>query len=367
MTFVSSIANTLVQLQAKPVLYPLIKEVMGCNTPKTLVVRNQNEMLDVATGQFGGTICFFGSGIVLDRILKPLYQSILRHPHLLPNPKAALEWTRLGKSFGIYSLQGALYWAVPFFRNFLTSRRSGTHNFIQMVGVQRKPDVINLQKLKEKQAYSLGMVRNIVTGGVIASALSIGASIYAIRKGLAINKPAAFLLKHLGLGGGSFKNYPRWAEFFFIAVASYVGWIHATRDKFELKEQLLQFGSFLFGWFVPPLLFERYFKGRLRSLLKNEALFKKVMGTNAQGQLNSKLNISNIRKFLAKSPALKQAEALAVYEFAAGMGVSVVLLATLPQLLNFKLTKKRVARSHLPNLPQPQIPYPRFSPTVPLQ
>jgi len=352
MTLVSSIANTLKQLQDKPVLYPLIKEVVGCNAPKTLVVRNQNEMLDVATGQFGGTLCFFGSGILLDRLLKPFYQKILTHPNLLPNPKAALEWTRLGKSFSIYSLQAALYWAVPFFRNFLTSRRSGTHNFIQMIGVQRKADLVNQQKLKEKQAYSLGMVRKIIIGGVIASALSVAASVFAIRKGLAINKTAAFLLKHLGLGGGSFKNYPRWAEFFFIAVASYVGWIHATRDKFELKEQMLQFGSFLFGWFVPPLAFERYYKGRLRQLLNNKPLFEKVIGVNA-----SMLNINHIRQHLASRPLLKrQAEALFVSQTLFSLGTSIVLLSVLPQLCNIYLTQRRVARAKSRLIPPAVLP-----------
>ncbi|MCG8372284.1 MAG: hypothetical protein MI700_02055, partial [Balneolales bacterium] len=36
----------------------------------------KDEMLDVATGQFGGTIAFFGSGLIMDKLLDRFYNRV---------------------------------------------------------------------------------------------------------------------------------------------------------------------------------------------------------------------------------------------------------------------------------------------------
>ena len=345
-----AISNTLARgfgwLEHHPVSDIVLKEAIGSNAPKTLVTRTKDERIDVATGQFGGTIAFLTGGWAVQKAAHALFNKISPGVLELPNTEPKRLWAVLGASYAIFATQGALYWAVPFFRNYLTARRSGHENFLQVIGAEslksNKPQVKST-KLKDRLDYFRAMPLKIVAGGALATASILGLSALKIRQ----NKPfgqMAKLLNGIALKDGLMRNYNRWASFWFVAVASYVGWIHAVRDKFELKEQLLQFGTFVTAFFLPQPLIESQFKKITEKSLPDYAnkLFQ-----NADGSMADRLTLENIErvfksakgKTLAKS---MKAQNLCIAQNLLGAGFSIVMLGTLPQLLNWELTKKRL-------------------------
>ncbi len=343
---INSIASALGQLEQKQVLYPLAQEVLGSNIPKTVVTRNRDEMIDVASGQFGGTVAFFTSGLILNKVLDKALK--LLNKGNVPAGSPAQRWGILGKSLAMYAVQGGLYWAVPFARNYMTTKRTGVTNFKDIINQNGNVDEAKKPSQKELDealsGYKSRIVKILGAGSALAAGL-FGASAVMAKRGVAPGKLASGAMRYLSLGQGDFKNFPRAAQFLVIAVGSYAGWIDAVRDKFEMKEQLLQFASFVFGFFVPPVMMERLFKGKMENLLRNEApeLVAKVIGKDASGNLNKKLVLSNIEKHLASSALLKPAKKLFVKQTVAGLAVSAVLLSALPQLINRVLTKKRIA------------------------
>lgn len=128
-------------LERNPYIFALAQEVAGSNFPKTAMTRTHNERVDVAAGQFGGTVAFFGSGWGLDKLLNWTYKRLagidfkaLKESKI---PIAAMDkghlWAIAGKSAAIFAIQGALYWAVPFARNILTAKRTGSGNFADVI------------------------------------------------------------------------------------------------------------------------------------------------------------------------------------------------------------------------------------------
>ncbi|MDH4378958.1 MAG: hypothetical protein QE263_03515 [Vampirovibrionales bacterium] len=357
-------------LERSPYTFALVQEVAGSNLPKTFMTRTSNERVDVAAGQFGGTVAFFGSGWGLDKLLNWAYK---RFAHIDLNalkestvPIAAMEkrhlWAISGKSAAIFAIQGALYWAVPFARNILTAKRTGSGNFADVITNGNQQPVTTEQKrakaqeAKEKIAYCKRMVCKILGGGALVALGALGLAAVGIKRGWGIGQLKGQwgnkLLETFALARGDLGNYPKWSQFLFIAVASYAGWIHAVRDKFELKEQLLQFGGFLFGWFGPPAWAKTLFNKRFQSLLEKhvpnktdaDALYKKVMGTNWNGTEGKSLSIGEVEKHLAHLPEVAQkAKALCAKQTGFGLLVSAILLGAIPQFINWQLTAGRMA------------------------
>lgn len=359
-----ALLSTIAHLEAQPILYPLTQEVVGANVPKTLTTRNHDERLDVAAGQFGGTLAFFGSGLLLDRLLKPFFEWVNKKAK---HPVNAKHWTILGKSFAIFAVQGALYWAIPFLRNYATAKRTGTGSFTELITGGHKQAAAQSKDVKEKMAYFKDMFSKIVSGGLAASAASVGLASLAIRRGWGVGKAGRWMLDKLALGGGSFKNYPKLAQFLFIAVASYAGWIHAVRDKLELKEQLLQFASFVFGWFVPPKVFDKIFGGQFKNAV-GEEMFRKIYDDQAKKVTLErihrafapgveKLDKTAIDALMKESPAFAKASKLYAKQTLWGLLTSILLLSVTPQLINIWLSKKRLANSQPKAQPKaPPIP-----------
>lgn len=359
-------------LERNPYIFALAQEVAGSNLPKTFMTRTSNERVDVAAGQFGGTVAFFGSGWGLDKLLNWAYK---RFAHIdmkvlkeSAAPIAAMEkrhlWAIAGKSAAIFAIQGALYWAVPFARNILTALRTGSGNFADVITNGTKQPLTPEQKeakakeAKEKIAYCKAMIAKIVGGGALVALGALGLAGLGIKRGWGIGQLKGQwgnkLLETFALARGDLGNYPKWSQFLFIAVASYAGWIHAVRDKFELKEQLLQFGGFLFGWFGPPAWAKTLFNKKFKSLLEKnvpnkadaEALYENVMGTNWNGTAGKSLSMGQVEQHLAHLPDVAQkAKALCAKQTGFGLLVSAILLGAIPQFINWQLTAGRIART----------------------
>lgn len=222
------------------------------------------------------------------------------------------------------------------------------------------------------------MIAKIVGGGALVALGALGLAAAGIRKGWGIGQLKGQwgnkLLETFALARGDLGNYPKWSQFLFIAVASYAGWIHAVRDKFELKEQLLQFGGFLFGWFGPPAWAKARFNSKFQELLGKhlpnkadaEALYKKVMGTNWNGTEGKSLSMGQVETHLAHLPEVAaKAKSLCAKQTGFGLLVSAILLGAIPQFINWQLTAGRIARKNASSTVQPAAA--TLAPVSPLQ
>ena len=321
------------------------KEVLGTNVPKSLMTRSNHERVDVASDQFGGTITFFGSGLALHYGLDALYKAV--NPNVLKQPHAN-QWRIAGKSTAIFAVQTALYWAIPFLRDYITAKRTGKESFTHVIGAEADHPGVGKDDqpsagVAEKIKYYKCMFWKATGIGVAVAAAAVGLTALAVAKNRAFKNTGLtkWLMNNMALGEGKLTKYPRWSQFFFVALASYAGRFHAVRDHYELKEQLLHFGSFLFGWFIPPMLFERFYGKQINKMIQNKALLQKV----TEGKTS--LDFSLIKKHLAKEhPELFQkAQRLFAKQQIFGLAFSIVVLSLLPPLINFKLTEDRLARA----------------------
>lgn len=325
-----SLYGLLGQLESRTVLDTMTKEVVGINLPKIAVTRNNTERLDVAFSEIGNTMASFGAGGLLNAGLNKTFAKAQR---------AGNQWAVLGRSAALYSTIFSLMWAMPFIRNYLTAKRTGHTTFTQVIGANgasqgnQQADLASaLADYKHKTLSILGL-------GAAGTLLAIGGSKLAIAKGLGRNLLEALhkspkLAGNLLLKDGSFSNFSGLKALLFWGVPAYGGWIHAARDPYEKKEQLLKFASFMACFSGPQLLFDRHFKSKFDHLLPQgvNATYKGIT------QALKKETDTATRQKLTQALKAWQNKSLG------GLLTSVVLLGTMPPLMNIVLTKRRLAR-----------------------
>ncbi|MBX2860967.1 MAG: hypothetical protein KTR14_07020, partial [Vampirovibrio sp.] len=79
------------------------RELTANNLPRIAIVRNMDEAVDVAITQFGNMASFNGTGFLVQGLIDKMTPSLQKN--LSDQGK---EWFRLGKSFSIFSMIGAM-------------------------------------------------------------------------------------------------------------------------------------------------------------------------------------------------------------------------------------------------------------------
>lgn len=298
----------------------LTKEILGINSPKIALGfyrGGPKEGLDNFVSEFGNTVGYFGGGMVLDwglSKLRPLFKNAM--------------WFNLGKSLALFSTLGAFYWAMPFLRNYITAKTSGSTQFKDVINEEKNVSVSlqNPPEQKENLNVKLTEYRNgflkiqgIGVGiGVAALALTALASHKIPWKGLLTHKRFNewFILpQDVQNKAGKFwgllqikeeqsllagMNGPQ--SLFFWGIPAYIGWYQASRDELEKKEVILKFFGFLFGFYAAPKFIGAFFGNPPK---KSREDFNKYM---------------------------------------ASVLTSIVALGFTPQAINIYLTKKRLER-----------------------
>lgn len=332
-----------------PVLDTAVKEVVGINAPKILTTRSAEERKDTFYSEIGNTVGFFGSGLALNTLLnKTLPTKAMQHRNPL-----AYQYGVLGRSAALFSAAFSIMWAMPFIRNYLTAKQTGSVEFTQVIGA-RKADVKNpnlhhaLSDYQMKAATILGL-------GLTGVLLSVGGAKLGIQRqwgkaGLEklFQNPKGWIHK-LTLKNGDFAHFAGLPALLFWGVPAYGGWIHASRDSYERKEQLLKFAGFVAGFFGPAVALNRYFQNKFKAVVGNAdvAMAYKDITTKLTGPVQKKaLNVLAVR-------------------VGTSLLSSILLLGTLPQLINIYLTRKRLAQNvkamsseNSPMMPAPVQAYP---------
>jgi hypothetical protein len=318
-----------------------IKEIVGSNFAKILLARSWDERLDVGSCEIGCTIGVFGSGLLLDKALGKLFQKAQAQGG------TAEKWAVLGRSAALFSLVSSVMWGMPFVRNYLTAKRTGSTHFTEVIGAreqataQQKTLEASTAEYRNKSLEILGM-------GVGGAALATGTAWMAIRRGIGLGPVAnlmekrvfknAFLLKD-----GAFKHLTGLPAMLFWGLPSYGGLLQASRDKYEKKEHLLKLAMFIGFFFVPPFIFKGVFNRQVR-----KAAAQNLPHLLQEGATGYKALMADIEKHTPGSKERQVLEKLMTswkIKNLGGLSTSLLLFGTVPQLMNIQLTKRRLADS----------------------
>jgi len=318
-----------------------IKEIVGSNFAKILLARTWDERLDVGSCELGCTIGVFGSGLILDKLLGNLFKKAQAQGG---TPE---KWAVLGRSAALFSLVSAVMWGMPFVRNYLTAKRTGSTNFTEVIGAREQSDA-----QKDSAKNTIAEYRNksleILGMGLGGAALATGTSWMAIHKGIGLGPLAKLMEKRAFknafiLKDGQFKHLTGLPALLFWGLPSYGGLLQASRDKYEQKEHLLKLAMFIGFFFVPPFIFKALFnkqvqkaaaKGLPHLLKEGATCYKALMA-----------DIKNHAPGTEKRQVLDRLLTAWKIKNLGGLSISLFLFGTIPQLMNIRLTRKRLAKN----------------------
>lgn len=240
------------------------KEVLGANIPQIALVMNRNEMWDQAINQFGGTLAIFGGG----RAAGAAFDKLTLGRHGL-NSLAELtplqnQWRELGKSLTIYTLIGAYAHTVPFFRNWVTLKRTHADGFVDMVGLNANPvnprpqNAPLNERLKAKERHYRQEFTRALGVGTAFAVGTLLATQGAIRKQPAFSAQLEKWSRPFVLPQGKFNQWTDLQTIIFGILPNYFGMVRASRDTVERDEILGRAGLFTSAYIFLPRLLQRW-------------------------------------------------------------------------------------------------------------
>lgn len=235
----------------------LTAELLGVNLPRIFLARTPAERVDVVSFEALNTVGFFGGGLLLDK----LTNSLLTSPK--PLTGKGLEILQLGKSLGLYSMLGSFMGAVPFFRNWLTSKVEHKTDFTHLLQKPRHQKA-HPEELAAKRQQYLQRMWQILGAGALGMVGSFALTKAVLNQPRLLerlpNLPKAFK-KHWLLGltnethQPSLLRIPNLAALTVWGWGSYAGAITASRGAAERREQWIKAASFTACFSVlPPLI-----------------------------------------------------------------------------------------------------------------
>ncbi len=325
-------------------------EVLGINMPKSLIVRTKDEAIDVAVNEFGNTVGFFGGlwggGYLLDKVLKA------QRLKMDPNP-LMINQARVMKSLALIPPLFAFMVSTPFFRNAYTAWRTGTTDYKNLI---TKGNTLPESSARQFKHHTEAVQHNLRIGGTILGAgLGLGLLGWTAARGLGPlrlfqpngkklipffnNEWGKKIIKAFSLTGKNATEFGDMRAVFFWGIPAYLGWMAASRDEFEVKEQFLKMVNFIAVYVLTDKVVNRFFNKEGHLLMRKnpklypEARFSYAMyhklrrsaGPALRRQLDRALKFENTRLFT-------------------GLGMTIALMAALPALLNIYLTQKRIER-----------------------
>lgn len=405
-----SVTPFLTYLDKQPLAELLFKDVTAFNAPKIALARTWKERLDTAPLELSNSATTLFFSLLLPRMLRKPVSAIsqVAEKTLAKDipfaeraaTQAATKMARLGVSFGFFFPFAAAFWAAPFFRNWLTMKRTQTSNFESIIGFDGVKGKKPRRTLQEEMLYQKQMAWKIFGTGVGLGALSIGG--FGLLARGAMRKNAASLGHKLaanlegkwqqpwnrffnyfdlkGKGVNQIEGMP--AQLIFWGAPAYLGWIHGARSDHERRERMIQSANALSLFFFAPkltkLLWNKQFqklagnknlwKQEFRDAIRNNMLPKdKAIQSKVDAAFSNKitnLQYDDITQYFKGSEAQKKALiSLKNWQFGiSGLGIPITALAAV-QLLNFQVTERKIkaAMAHAHHKPQMAPPTPHQS------
>ncbi|MCE3236843.1 MAG: hypothetical protein K0Q50_3035 [Vampirovibrio sp.] len=401
----SPVTGFLHALEKQPLAELVFKDIAAFNAPKIIFSRTWKERWDTATLELSNTSITLLASLALPpllrRVVSPLSQvaeDALKKqiPYAnLTSTHTATKLARLGTSFGFFFPFAAAFWAAPFFRNWLTLKRTNNANFESIIGfdgVKRNGPQRSLQEEINYQKYSAWKIFGAGVGLGVASFAGLGLAARSVGKnaGKQLAKGFGsqldqFLQRHpkgwnwvfnsfdlKGKAANQIEGMP--AQLLFWGMPAYLGWVHGARSEHERRERLVQSANALFWFFAAPKITSLMWGGKFlekagkqgdwtdefknaisKNLLPNEK-FEDAFKNKVKN-----LSYDDIKHFVGNGEAGKQAlTRLKNWRFAvSGLGIPITALA-LVQLYNFGVTERKI-KGMQPQPAQPPSPGPTFA------
>lgn len=318
------LVGLLSRIERQPLLDVAIKEVLAINTPRIAIARSRNERMDVAVNELGDTFGLLGLGFLADKTLQRVFKRYAKS--IKPQEKILHD---LSRSLTLYSIIFAFMWAMPYIRNYVTAKHTGSANFAEIIGETPYPQRESRQKelLGQKLNHYRKMITKILTLGGLGAVMSTGIGLLALKKNFRAGAGLKWLHSKIALEGGSFWKFSGLPAVLFWAFPAYAAWIQAARDGYERKEWMLKFVNFVVCFMGPQKLMEKGFRSRFRAYLPEGV----------------KPTFDNIRQRL-RGETLRKALRLKTLQEGLGLLFSLVLMGITPGLMNIALTRKRIAQ-----------------------
>lgn len=311
----------------------LTVEVLSINTPRTLIVRNKNEMLDTAFNEFMNSLGYFGGlkvlGMALDKIIKSRFTRTARTP-------AAFRFAKT--AFLVPAFMGYMV-AMPFYRNAMTAWRSKTLDFRDLITQEQHHNPDNWQRFAQKNlrrghwALAIGAVVGIL-------GFAVGAfKPHRVAQWARRNAKAFDYLTLAGKTGDRLKN--DFQAIFYWGVPTYLTWMASARDMFEVKEQALRFANFMVMFSLPGKLVDSAFTPSFASWIKRyPKLFKDgQFSTEAWRAVQKTLSISQKKTY---QKAVQSIMGLQNKRTLCSFLLTTFLMSISPAVINIYLTNIRL-------------------------
>jgi hypothetical protein len=324
------LVKPLALLEQRPLWDTMTKEVVGINAPKVIFTRTNDERADVAVNEFGNTIGFVAAGVGTEALLNKAFHS--------PSMKAGLAsasgkiWEAMSRSGALYSAIFATMWAMPFLRNYYTAKRTGQVDYTDVIGAKRNKKTespeVKQARLQQKLKEYRNMTLKILGLGALGVVGSLGAGVLLSRLKPQAGTIAKWVHQHLTLAEGKFNDFSGVKALLFWGLPAYGGWMHASRDPYEKKEQVAKFINFVACFIGPQMLLSSLFKGRFNALMPQglKPTFENILG-KLSGEIKTKaLRLKVIQEFT-------------------GLASSIALFGITPALFNITMTQKRLEQA----------------------
>jgi hypothetical protein len=321
-------------LEKYPVADTAVRDFLGNAVPKASLTRSQTEFNDVAISNGGNLLAFVVGGLTVDKLLQALFSGVQK---VGQEATTGYRWARIARSMGIYSTMVSSMWAMPFVRNYITTRRSGSVNYSQVIqtGGSNSPKTPEQEaavkaSLNDSKRHALTILGS---GGVGIALSAVLGKWAASRKDFGKNfldklyqKP--FTEKLLLGASGKFSKMGPWPTMLFWGIPAYIGWYHASRDPYEKKEVYVRLANFMACFSLPPYLAKKAFENKI---------------INQFPELKKNISFNAIKDLYKHNPAKRwAAQKMLLTQNGLGMVSSIVLLGVTPQLLNIYLTQQRL-------------------------
>lgn len=378
------VAGLLSTLEGRPLSELVFKDISAFNAPKIALSRTWKERLDTATLELSNTGITLLSSLALPPLLRPVVSKLsgvtvadLKRelPYALQNKTPqAVKLARLGSSFGFFLPFAASFWAAPFFRNWLTLRRTQSADFESMIGFDGASGNQPKRSLQAEMKHQKNMAWKVFASGVGLGALALTGFGVAAR-GVA-NKASKPIWQQASQRlENQWKNNWNWlfekfdlkgknayqiaggpATLLFWGAPAYLGWIHAARGKNEKRERFVQSGNAIFWFFFAPVLtswlwhkpflkvagspdlWKKEFLDAIRSNLKPNEQFADKLKSKV-----TSLSYEDIKHYFQGTEEQRRALVrLKNWKFAvSSLGIPISTLS-LVQLINFRVTERKI-------------------------
>lgn len=339
-------------LEEKPLADLLVRDLLCFIMPELMLARTWDEVKDASEYSFSLAAVTAGFSLLLPRFLKKLVKPItgVTHEELsIPlslqkieamTPKAKLA--RMAVSFGFLFPFAAAFAVTPFFRNWMTLKRTGTTDYEEIIGLKPQQEHPHDEKYEKAVRHEKRTMAGIALSGIAAGAAAfLGFAAMARRAPQTLGGAMEQLFKTFSLKGAqSGEVHGTLPILLFWLLPPYIAQHFAARSRNEKIEQAIRnINSVLWFSLFTPLVTKGVF---VRKFIKEgfEMGAEKIKSPLAQ---RFKLSIPSYRQLLKleepqRSLGINIKDTYSIFSYL----IPIVMLAVSPKMLNIYLTRQRV-------------------------